>query len=133
MRCGLLSKFFDHLYMALLSSEMTMTNQHVTHFVVFRSAKEQSTGSRSPQSNFVLIHSDGTCTWWPLFEHSVSHCVLDVTWYPFDDQRCNLSFESWKYSSRTLNITAEQLPDQNVHYKENDAWKLLGRPAPIDG
>jgi len=98
--------------------------ERVTHSVC--SAREQTVGSRSPQSNFVRLYSDGTCLWWPLFEQSVSHCMIDVTWYPFDDQHCNLSFESWKYNSDMLNITATQLPELYFHYNTNEEWKLLG-------
>ena len=61
-----------------------------------------------------------------MFEHSVSHCPIDVTWYPFDDQQCQLSFESWKYNSQTLNITAKQLQELDYHYNENEEWNLLG-------
>jgi len=87
--------------------------------------KQQSEGDKSPQSNYVRVHSNGTCLWWPLYEQSMSHCVIDVTWYPFDDQHCNLSFESWKYDSAMLNVTTRQLPDLYTHYNPNDEWTLL--------
>ena len=88
--------------------------------------KQQSEGDKSPQSNFVRVHSDGTCIWWPLFEQSMSHCRIDVTWFPFDDQHCNLSFESWKYNSDALKFVAKRLPDLYRHYNINDEWTLLG-------
>jgi len=94
---------------------------------VWGSAKELTPGSQSPQSNFVRVYSDGTCTWWPLFEQSVSHCSIDVTWYPFDSQHCDLSFESWKYNVRALNISALRLEGELFfHYNENEEWNLLG-------
>jgi len=96
-------------------------------FVVWCSAKEQTLGRTSPQSNFVRVYSDGTCFWWPLFEQSSSHCEIDVTWYPFDDQRCNLSFESWKYNAGVLDITATHLQDLFYHYSTNEEWELIGR------
>ena len=95
--------------------------------VCFYSAKQSAAGDKSPQSNFVRVHSDGTCLWWPLFEQSVSHCPIDVTWFPFDYQHCNLSFESWKYNSEMLNISAKELPEQLSHYHSNEEWKLLGK------
>ena len=94
-----------------------------------RSGQEQAAGEKSPQSNFVRVHSDGTCIWWPLFEQSESHCPIDVTWYPFDDQHCNLSFESWKYNSEVLMITAKHLPELVEHYNVNEEWSLLGHPS----
>ena len=95
-----------------------------------RSVKQQTDGDKSPQSNFVRIYSNGTCLWWPLYEQSRSHCLIDVTWYPFDDQRCNLSFESWKYNSDELAFAARQLPDLYSHYFPNDEWTLLGWAIP---
>jgi len=92
------------------------------------SAKQQTMGEKSPQSNYVRIYSNGTCMWWPMFEESVSHCPIDVTWYPFDYQKCNLSFESWKYNKNMLNITAKHLPKRSYqHYIPDEEWKLLGR------
>jgi len=91
------------------------------------SAKQQTLGDKSPQSNYVRVHSDGTCYWWPLFEQCQSHCSIDVTWYPFDDQMCDLIFESWKYNSLMLNITPKQLPELTYHYNENEEWALQGR------
>jgi len=90
------------------------------------SAKEQTFGRTSPQSDYVRVYSNGTCLWWPLFEHSVSHCPIDVTWYPFDDQRCNLSFESWKFNSETLYFTAKRQPELLSHYNENEEWHIIG-------
>jgi len=90
------------------------------------SAKQQTQGDKSPQSNFVRVDHNGLCTWKPLFEQSVSHCSIDVTWYPFDDQRCNLSFESWKYNSRMLNITTIHQPIY-YDYNPNEEWDLLGQ------
>ena len=27
-----------------------------------------------------------------------STCKIDITWFPFDDQQCDLKFGSWTYS-----------------------------------
>ena len=90
------------------------------------SAKQQSQGDKSPQSKYVRIEDDGKCFWRPLFEQSVSHCPIDVTFYPFDDQKCNLSFESWKYNDQMLNITPRYLPELADHYSNNEEWDLIG-------
>jgi len=110
-----------------VSGMVTMGTYYYYYYYYLRSAKQQTLGDKSPQSNFVRVYSDGTCYWWPLFEQSESHCSIDVTWYPFDDQTCNLSFESWKYNSRMLNITAKQLPELDYHYNPNEEWALQGR------
>jgi len=96
---------------------------------VLWSAQQQTVGDKSPQSNYVRVHRDGMCVWWPLFERSVTHCTIDVTWYPFDDQRCSLIFESWKYNTNVMNISAVlRLSDNDYHYVVNDEWELQGEP-----
>jgi hypothetical protein len=48
------------------------------------------------QTNVVVTH-DGGCLYVPpgIFK---STCKIDITWFPFDDQRCDLKFGSWTYS-----------------------------------
>ena len=45
----------------------------------------------------VVISSDGACLYVPpgIFK---STCKIDITWFPFDDQLCDLKFGSWTYS-----------------------------------
>jgi nicotinic acetylcholine receptor len=45
----------------------------------------------------VVVSSDGGCLYVPpgLFK---STCKIDITWFPFDDQQCDLKFGSWTYS-----------------------------------
>ena len=48
------------------------------------------------QTNVVVSH-DGSCLYVPpgIFK---STCKIDITWFPFDDQKCDLKFGSWTYS-----------------------------------
>jgi len=61
-----------------------------------------------------------------MYEESVSHCPINVTWFPFDDQHCYLIFESWKYNSNQLNTTSAATVDNVQHFLENEQWQLLG-------
>ena len=60
----------------------------------FFSADEKFDGTF--QTNVVVTH-DGGCLYVPpgIFK---STCKIDITWFPFDDQRCDLKFGSWTYS-----------------------------------
>ena len=44
----------------------------------------------------VVVKNNGTCLYVPpgIFK---STCKIDVTWFPFDDQRCEMKFGSWTY------------------------------------
>lgn len=45
----------------------------------------------------VVVDSSGSCLYVPpgIFK---STCKIDITWFPFDDQKCDLKFGSWTYS-----------------------------------
>ena len=90
------------------------------------SAKEPGGVAGSTQSNFVRVTSDGSCSWWPRFEMSASHCPMNIAWFPFDEQRCELVYESWRYPSTELNISVPQEPVTLAHYKTSGEWNLVG-------
>ena len=39
----------------------------------------------------------------PPYKYTTS-CKIDTTWYPFDEQSCDLKFGSWTYNGYKLNI-----------------------------
>ena len=45
----------------------------------------------------VVVTSTGSCTYIPpgIFK---STCLIDITWFPFDDQDCEMKFGSWTYN-----------------------------------
>ena len=45
----------------------------------------------------VVVSSDGSCSYIPpgIFK---STCKIDITWFPFDDQECDMKFGSWTYN-----------------------------------
>ena len=44
-----------------------------------------------------MVTSSGLCTYIPpgIFKSS---CPIDITWFPFDDQNCEMKFGSWTYN-----------------------------------
>ena len=89
------------------------------------SAKVIDTNEITPQSNYVWVDHDGSCLWQPRFELSVTHCDIDVMWFPFDVQKCQLMFESWILSADELNISTP-LNDSHVlsDYLPTNQWTL---------
>jgi len=84
-----------------------------------------------PQSSQVLIHHSGWCKWSPTVIWAASHCPMDSTWFPFDEQRCKLDYEPWKYKSHEVNITS-YFDDENksievYDLQPNDLWEFLGK------
>ena len=61
-------------------------------------------------------------------------CEIDVTYYPFDEQRCQLTFGAWSYHTNKMNLTvAPQSANQESFnldsYKNNGEWKILSTSA----
>ncbi|XP_043483930.1 neuronal acetylcholine receptor subunit alpha-7-like [Leptopilina heterotoma] len=77
----------------------------------------------------VVVKSNGTCLYVPpgIFK---STCKIDITWFPFDDQKCEMKFGSWTYDGFQLDL---QLQDENggdiSSFITNGEWDLLGVPG----
>lgn len=69
-------------------------------FDLCRSADEGFDGTYPTN---VVVKSNGTCLYIPpgIFK---STCKIDITWFPFDDQRCEMKFGSWTYDGFQVNI-----------------------------
>ena len=93
---------------------------------VDNSAKVAETNEITPQSNYVKIVNDGRCQWEPRFDHSVTQCHIDITWFPFDEQTCNLVFESWMLPESILKLTTFNDSVFMESFLEPDGWYLLG-------
>jgi len=54
----------------------------------------------------------------------MSTCNVDVRWFPFDIQKCELKFGSWTYDGWLLDL---QMNDADVSgYMPNGEWDLIG-------
>lgn len=62
-------------------------------FFLFCSADEGFDGTYPTN---VVVRNNGSCLYVPpgIFK---STCKIDITWFPFDDQRCEMKFGSWTY------------------------------------
>jgi len=88
------------------------------------SAKQAEVHEITPQSDYVWVTSDGACIWEPRFELSAVQCEVNVTWFPFDDQRCDVIFESWTLNKDELNVTLVQDADFLDVYIPSAEWTL---------
>ncbi|XP_067864690.1 neuronal acetylcholine receptor subunit alpha-9 [Heterodontus francisci] len=93
--------------------------------VLYNKADDESTGSM--ETNVVLRY-DGQITWdSPAI--TKSSCVVDVAYFPFDDQRCNLTFGSWTYNGNQVDITNGLDSGDLTDFVENVEWEVHGMPA----
>ena len=74
----------------------------------------------------IVVSSDGNCLWVPpgLF---LSTCKIDITWFPFDDQKCDMKFGSWTYHGGDLDLVLEGDSGDDSSFIPNGEWELIGR------
>ncbi|XP_043083277.1 neuronal acetylcholine receptor subunit alpha-7 isoform X2 [Puntigrus tetrazona] len=74
----------------------------------------------------VLINSSGYCQYLPpgIFK---STCYIDVRWFPFDVQRCDLKFGSWTYGGWSLDL--QMMEADITGYIANGEWDLVEVPG----
>jgi len=52
----------------------------------------------------VLVYPDGSMMWIPCAIYK-SSCNIDVKYFPFDEQSCEMNFGSWTYDGDEVKIT----------------------------
>uniref|UniRef100_A0A8W7PSE1 Neurotransmitter-gated ion-channel ligand-binding domain-containing protein n=1 Tax=Anopheles coluzzii TaxID=1518534 RepID=A0A8W7PSE1_ANOCL len=55
----------------------------------------------------VVVRNNGSCLYVPpgIFK---STCKIDITWFPFDDQRCEMKFGSWTYDGFQVGVPGKR-------------------------
>ncbi|XP_063598331.1 neuronal acetylcholine receptor subunit alpha-7-like [Penaeus indicus] len=77
----------------------------------------------------VVVTSSGTCTHIPpgIF---MSTCRIDITWYPFDDQKCEMKFGSWTYDLAKIDLQLQSPDGGDISgYIANGEWDLIAVPG----
>ncbi|KAM7393704.1 hypothetical protein PAMP_020557 [Pampus punctatissimus] len=70
----------------------------------------------------VLVNASGTCQYIPPGILK-STCYIDVRWFPFDVQKCDLKFGSWTHNGWLLDL---QMMDVDIStYIPNGEWDLV--------
>ncbi len=110
------------------------TCNFMNHICVYCSADEKFDGTYPTN---VVVYSNGNMMYVPpgMFK---STCNIDITWYPFDTQNCQLKFGSWSYDGGSIDLKL-QCPDNNKtercheegygdtkSFMENGEWELKG-------
>ncbi|XP_028517612.1 neuronal acetylcholine receptor subunit alpha-7 [Exaiptasia diaphana] len=78
----------------------------------------------------IKIESNGMQSWLAptIF---TSMCKMDIRYFPFDEQFCELQFGSWSYDSRKIDLQVDQ-NETKIHkevYQENNEWKVTSVTA----
>ncbi len=71
-----------------------------------------------------IIQNDGTVLW--LFPALIkTYCTLDVKYFPFDSQKCNIEFISWTHDGYQLDLIYNESFENSIYYvPENQEWTV---------
>ncbi|KAK2192427.1 hypothetical protein NP493_31g00012 [Ridgeia piscesae] len=76
------------------------------------------------------IFSDGFVRWHALVTYIVV-CKVNPRYFPFDEQRCPMTFGSWGYDSRDLALTNITERGDLSQYTSNGEWDLTDIPIDV--
>ncbi|KAI8495296.1 acetylcholine-gated cation-selective channel [Branchiostoma belcheri] len=79
------------------------------------------------ETNVVLSHTGDI--YWDSPAITKSSCEVDVSYFPFDYQNCRVTFGSWTYTIKQLEVVAESEEGDLQDYIPNVEWDVLGMPA----
>ncbi|XP_017892843.1 neuronal acetylcholine receptor subunit alpha-7 isoform X1 [Ceratina calcarata] len=94
--------------------------------LMYNSADEGFDGTY--QTNVVVTHN-GSCLYVPpgIFK---STCKIDITWFPFDDQHCDMKFGSWTYDGNQVDLVLSSEDGGDLSdFITNGEWYLIGMPG----
>uniref|UniRef100_A0A3Q3W5E7 Uncharacterized protein n=1 Tax=Mola mola TaxID=94237 RepID=A0A3Q3W5E7_MOLML len=112
---------YDELEMINIPSDLVWKPD----IVLYNKADEESAGA--PSTN-VKLRYNGEIVWdSPAITKST--CVVDVSYFPFDWQQCNLTFGSWTYNGNQVDISLGMDSGDLSDFVENVEWECHGMPA----
>ncbi|KAK3726255.1 hypothetical protein RRG08_008636 [Elysia crispata] len=89
--------------------------------VLYNSADDYTTGYMNSKA---MVHYTGNVFWPPPAKFR-SSCKIDITYFPFDDQTCELKFGSWTYDGFQVDITNRSDKVDLENYVFSGEWELI--------
>ncbi|CAI5680314.1 neuronal acetylcholine receptor subunit alpha-9-I [Oreochromis niloticus] len=112
---------YDDLEMINIPSDLVWKPD----IVLYNKADEESSG---PSNTNVKLRYNGEIIWdSPAITKST--CVVNVAYFPFDWQQCNLTFGSWTYNGNQVDISLGMDTGDLSDFVENVEWECHGMPA----
>ncbi|KAH7716177.1 nicotinic acetylcholine receptor non-alpha subunit 29.3 [Aphelenchoides avenae] len=79
----------------------------------------------------VVIMNNGKMLWVPPAIYK-SSCIIDVEYFPFDEQTCHLIFGSWTYNENEIKLEFEQAEWIDLsEYSVSSIWDVMDAPASL--
>lgn len=76
----------------------------------------------SDDTVIIRVINDGTLTWTPGGVYETS-CSTDVTYYPFDEQECDIVLTTWGYTNVEINLVGKGV--DLSYYEPDGEWEFM--------
>ncbi|NP_001267772.1 acetylcholine receptor subunit alpha-type acr-16-like precursor [Aplysia californica] len=93
--------------------------------VLYNSVEDYTDGY---MQSLAMVSHDGTVFWPPIVKFQ-STCQIDITYFPFDDQICNMKLGSWAYDGFQVDVNNRSVPVDLSNYVSNGEWHLVSVTA----
>ncbi|KAG8042232.1 hypothetical protein G9C98_004866 [Cotesia typhae] len=70
-----------------------------------------------------IVSKDGRLACVPIVCFS-TRCHRDHTYWPFDQQHCNVEYASWSYNTEEIYLSEDSFRMQMIHFVPNAEWKI---------
>ena len=115
--------------MVSLGHNKLMSSCFKYRFLLFRGDTEVEERSAD-----LLVHSGGTVFWISHRSYD-SACLVDLSYYPFDTQHCELWFQSLTSTSSQLTLGVYlpgfDLETQLSGFRDSDEWEVLSNKSEV--
>lgn len=92
--------------------------------VLYNNIDESLSEASAKRSPYITVFANGTNLWkYPVTYNS--SCSVDITFFPFDYQKCKMKFGSWTYASRQLKLFASGTTLKADGYINSSEWDLV--------
>nr|XP_022295875.1 neuronal acetylcholine receptor subunit beta-3-like [Crassostrea virginica] len=78
----------------------------------------------------VILSVDGTVLWTP-YQVFQTHCSVDVTYFPFDTQTCEIQFTLWSHYTFQVTLDSYSTNIELESYKPNSIWDIVSSSQTI--
>jgi len=96
--------------------------------IVLYNSIQSDSGEMYKFNTKVVINYNGSCQWYAPTEVKTV-CKIDITYFPFDEQRCTMVFGSWTYTSGSLNLKLAREEVDLSGYIVSGEWDLVKAEA----
>ena len=72
----------------------------------------------------IVFYHDGRVQWFAPAQIKTI-CTIDITYFPFDEQKCKITFGSWSYMENALDMRLKRDTADLDRYTASGEWKLV--------